>query len=236
MAGPFDFGMSHRRVNGDEIQPHSVLGCGAILTLQTARFLNYIDVMNFMPARITKGLPRRKFTVAEVESFMRKGIIREHERFELIGGEIIPMSPKGNWHESLKQQLLEYFFDNRKQGGRVLRVIPETTFRLSRDTFIEPDVLIYPDSVDLRDISGTNVLLAVEIADSSLKYDLDRKPMLYAHFGIRELWVVDAKKRETTVHREPVDDVYRSVQLFTADQRIVPVLAPEMAVTLEQLR
>jgi Uma2 family endonuclease len=97
-------------------------------------------------------------------------------------------------------------------------------------------VLVYPDAVELKDISGSNVLLAVEIADSSLKYDLDRKPMLYAHFGIRELWVIDAKKRQTTVHREPVDDTYRSVQLFTADQRIVPVLAPEMAVTLDQLR
>ncbi len=192
--------------------------------------------MNFMPARITKGLPRRKFTVVEVEGFVREGIIREHERFELIGGEIIPMSPKGNWHENLKQQLLEHFIDHRRQGGRLLRVIPETTLRLSRNTFIEPDVLIYPDSVDLKDINGTNVLLAVEIADSSLKYDLDRKPMLYAHFGIRELWVIDAKKRETTVHRDPVDGVYASVAVFAKDQRIVPVLAPEMAVTLGQLR
>jgi Uma2 family endonuclease len=206
------------------------------MVLQTMRIFRYGRPMNFMPARITKGLPRRKFTVAEVEGFVRKGVIREHERFELIGGEIIPMSPKGNWHENLKQQLLEHFIDHRKQGGRALRVIPETTFRLSRDTFIEPDVLIYPDSVELKEISGTNVLLAVEIADSSLKYDLERKPMLYAHFGIRELWVIDAKKRETTVHREPVEGRYQSVAMFAADRQVAPVLAPEMAVTLGQLR
>jgi Uma2 family endonuclease len=225
--------MDYRCVIGSRVQPNFLFGCVAIMALQTIRTLRYGCAMNFMPARITKGLPRRKFTVAEVEGFVRKGIIREHERFELIGGEIIPMSPKGNWHENLKQQLLEHFI---RVDAPHLRVIPETTFRLSRNTFIEPDVLIYPNSVILKDISGTNVLLAVEIADSSLKYDLERKPMLYAHFGIRELWVIDAKKRQTTVHRDPVDGVYTSVATFAADQRIVPVLAPEMAVTLDQLR
>jgi Uma2 family endonuclease len=203
------------------------------MTLQTTGIFGYACTMNFMPARITKGLPRRKFSVAEVEGFVRKGIIREHERFELIGGEIIPMSPKGNWHENVKQQILTFMFQN---CPKHLRVIPETTFRLSRDTFIEPDVLIYPDAVELKDISGANVLLAVEIADTSLKYDLERKPMLYAHFGIRELWVIDAKKRETTVHRDPVDGVYISVATFAMDQQIVPVFASEMAVTLDQLR
>jgi Uma2 family endonuclease len=225
--------MGYRRVNGSGVQPNSSFGCGAIMALQTIRALRYVRAMNFMPARITKGLPRRKFTVAEVEGFVRKGIIREHERFELIGGEIIPMLPKGNWHENVKRELNRFLV---KRLPEHLELIPETTFRLSKTTFIEPDFLIYPTEVDLKDLSGGNVLLAIEVADTSLKYDLDRKPMLYAHFGIRELWVVDARKRQTTVHREPADDAYRSVQLFAADQQIVPVFAPEMAVTLDQLR
>jgi Uma2 family endonuclease len=189
--------------------------------------------MNFMPGKITKGLPRRKFTVAEVESFVRKGLIPQKERFELIGGEIIPMSPKGNWHENLKQQLLTHMIDNRSKD---LRIIPETTFRLSRDTFIEPDVLVYPDDVPLSAISGANVLLAIELADSSLSYDLNRKPMLYAHFGIRELWVMDAKKRETTIHRDPADSVYRSITRHGAEVLLTPSLAPQLAVKLSALK
>jgi Uma2 family endonuclease len=117
-----------------------------------------------------------------------------------------------------------------------LRASPETTFRPSRDTFIKPEILICPDSVDLKDISRANVLLAVEIADTSLKYDLHRKPVLHAHFGIPQLGLIDAKKREVTVHRKPAAGVYRSMAAFAADQRIVPTLAPEMSVTLAMLR
>jgi Uma2 family endonuclease len=201
--------------------------------LLSALRIGYHPRMNFMPAKITKGLPRRKFTVAEVERMCRKGLIREDERFELIGGEFVPMSPKGNWHENLKRELNRYLV---KRLPDHLQLIPETTFRLSKDTFIEPDFLIYPSEVDLKDISGSNVLLAIELADTSLAYDLNRKPMLYAHFGIRELWVIDAKKRETTVHREPAGMAYGSVEKCAADRRITPLLAPELAVTLAELR
>jgi Uma2 family endonuclease len=189
--------------------------------------------MNFMPARITRGLPRRKFTVAEIERMCRKGLIAETERFELIGGEIIPMPPKGSWHENVKRELIRYLV---KRLPDHLQLIPETTFRLDKHTFIEPDFLIYPTEVDITAISGANVLLAIEVADSSLRYDLDRKPMLYAHFGIRELWVIDAKKRVTTVHRDPADDAYRSLKLHGENDLLTPHLAPELAVSLGALK
>jgi Uma2 family endonuclease len=189
--------------------------------------------MNFMPAKITRGLPRRKFTVAEVERMVRKGLIAESERFELIAGEIIPMSPKGNWHEHLKQQLNRYLV---KRLPDNLELIPETTLRLSRDTFIEPDFLIYSASVNLKDISGANILLAIEVADSSLAYDLNRKPMLYAHFGIRELWVIDAKQRIATIHRDPAENVYRSIVAYGPAETLTPSFAPELAVSLGAFR
>ncbi len=56
-------------------------------------------------ARVTRaaeGLPRRRFTVAEVEAMVAAGVMKEHERVELIGGELVPMSPKGNRHEVVK--------------------------------------------------------------------------------------------------------------------------------------
>ena len=60
-------------------------------------------------ARVTsaaEGLPRRRFTVAEVEAMVAAGVMEEDERVELIGGELVPMSPKGNHHEVLKTALL----------------------------------------------------------------------------------------------------------------------------------
>ena len=57
-----------------------------------------------------EGLPRRRWSVAEIREMMAKGIILEDERFELIGGEVVPMSPKGNRHELVKQALQQYWF------------------------------------------------------------------------------------------------------------------------------
>ncbi len=56
-----------------------------------------------------EGMPRRRFTVAELEAMVAAGILDEDERIELIGGEVVPMSPKGNHHESLKHALTTYW-------------------------------------------------------------------------------------------------------------------------------
>ncbi len=104
--------------------------------------------------------------------------------------------------------------------------MPETTFRLSEDTYLEPDVIIYPRTSGLRGLTGANVLLVVEIADSSLRYDVGRKAALYASFGIRELWVIDAVRLTTRIFREPAVDGYRDVSDFGPTDQLSPLIAP----------
>jgi Uma2 family endonuclease len=179
-------------------------------------------------ARVTcaaEGLPRRRFTVAEVEAMVAAGVMEEDERVELIGGELVPMSPKGSRHEVVKTALLAQWY--RASPGDIL-LTPETTFRLSDDTYLEPDVVVYPRTSGLRGLTGANVLLVVEIADSSLRYDTGRKAALYASFGIRELWVIDAVRLTTRVFREPAADGYRSASDFGPADRITPLIAPEV--------
>ena len=94
------------------------------------------------------------------------------------------MSPKGLAHEVLKTALLRRWY---RASPDDFGLVPETTFRLSEDTYLEPDVVIYPRTSEIRGLSASNVLLVVEIADSSLSYDTGRKAALYASFGIREL-------------------------------------------------
>src|SRR5574340_689590 len=112
-------------------------------------------------ARVTsaaEGLPRRRFTVAEVEAMVAAGVMEEDERVELIGGELVPMSPKGNHHEVMKVALLARWY--RARPDEVL-LTPETTFRLSEDTYLEPDVPVYSSSLQPKDLRGSNVLLIV---------------------------------------------------------------------------
>ncbi len=109
-----------------------------------------------------EGLPRRRFTVAEVEAMVAAGVMEEDERVELIGGELVPMSPKGNHHEVVKTALLRRWF---RAAPAEIELTPETTFRLSEDTYLEPDVVIYPRTTGIRGLAADNVLLVVEIAE-----------------------------------------------------------------------
>jgi Uma2 family endonuclease len=179
-----------------------------------------------------EGLPRRRFTLADLERMAAAGILREDERIELIGGEIVPMSPKGNHHEILKTALTIYWA--RKLPGDLL-FTNETTFRLSPDTYLEPDFVFYPKASGWEGLNAATARLVVEVADSSLAYDLGRKAGLDATFGIRELWVVDAVNLTTRIHREPTPVGYRSAVDYAPGQRLVPELVSALAVTLSEL-
>ncbi len=180
-----------------------------------------------------EGLHRRRFTVAEVEAMVAAGVMEEDERVELIGGELVPMSPKGIRHEVMKAALLRRWY---RVVPDELDLVSETTFRLSEDTYLEPDVVIYPRTSGLRGLTGANVLLVVEIADSSLTYDIGRKALLYASFGIRELWVIDAVRLAMRVFHEPAADGYRNARDVGPADRLVPLIAPEaFALRLDEL-
>ncbi|NJM35352.1 MAG: Uma2 family endonuclease [Rhodomicrobium sp.] len=185
-----------------------------------------------MTTTAAEGLPRRCFTVAELEKMTAAGILLEDERLELIGGDIVPMSPKGKQHEALKAALLAHWYSNRPPE---IMLIPETTLRLSKDTYLEPDVVVYRRSDGLDNLNAETALLVVEIADTSLKYDLDVKTRIYSGFGVDELWVIDAVKLTTRIHRGPTPTGYRSVSDWPASQELVPSRVSDLKLTLSSL-
>jgi Uma2 family endonuclease len=185
-----------------------------------------------MTTTAAEGMPRRRFTVAEIEQMTAAGILLEDERIELIGGEIVPMQAKGHHHEILKAALNIYW-------ARVLPAdllfITETTFRFSEDTYLEPDFVVYPKATGWKGLNAATARLVVEIADSSLAYDLGRKAGLYAAFGITELWVINAVTLETRIHRDPTKTGHRSVTDLLPTRRLVPELVAALAVVLSEL-
>lgn len=188
--------------------------------------------MNAPLTTAAEGLPRRAFTVKEVERMVEVGLIAEDERIELIGGEIVPMLPKGNHHEVLKTMLLSRWY---RMVPADLMLTPETTFRLSKDTYLEPDVVVYRLADGLKRLDGGTALLCLEIADSSLAYDLHRKPAIYASFGVAELWVIDAVRRLTHVHRRPEPGGYGSVTVHPGSETLVPLRAPALTLRIDDL-
>lgn len=169
-------------------------------------------VAEFLPmpetTQAAEGMPRRPWTVAEIEAMVRAGIIAEDERFELIGGEVVPMLPEGGRHEMVKVELNRHF---QKTAPDNLTIAQETTLRLDDRSFLEPDFCIFPRAILPGDMRGHDVLLAVEVSDSSLAYDRGRKLGVYAAFGIPEVWVIEAASLVTHVHRRLGAEGYRAV-------------------------
>lgn len=160
------------------------------------------------------------------------GIIDEKERFELIGGEIVPMSPKGVWHENVKRALARFWY---KALPPELDLLPETTLRIAPTEFREPDFVIWPSSVPVKDLNPTHLLLTVEVADSSLNYDLGAKASYYASLGLQDYWVIDAKRLVTRIHRAPSGSSFTSITDHPADALLTPLLVPALAVRLTDL-
>ncbi len=179
-----------------------------------------------------EGLPRRAFTVAEIEAIVAAGIFAEDERFELIGGEVVPMLPKGGRHQMVKLELNRHF---QKIAPDDLHIAQETTLRLDQRSFVEPDFCLFPRNIFPSDMRGHDVLLAIEVADTSMTYDRGRKIGVYAAYGIPEVWVVDANSLVTYVYRQLGAEGYRSQSEAGPREELRCVRAPKIAMCLETL-
>jgi len=179
--------------------------------------------------RAAEGFDRRSFTVAEILRMQDAGIISEDENFELIEGEIVPMQAKTHIHELLKSALT----------AAVVRALPdplwfgvETTVYLAASTFVEPDIVVYRKGIKLEDVKGSDILLAIEVAATSLAYDRGLKAQLYARHGFRELWVVDAARRATFVHQGPQNGGWRSIVERGPDEALTHEALPGFSIRL----
>ncbi len=180
-----------------------------------------------------EGLPRLAWTVEEFDSLAEHGFLTEDDRIELIGGELVPMSPKGNRHEVVRGDLALWFSRNVSLNTKVY---VEPGWRADLTNYLEPDILIFPDSLGLGELPGSEVLLVVEVAHSSLAYDTGHKAKTYARLGVREYWVVNAKTLETIVHLEPGAEGYGKVSTFGPSKTLAPLALPDLTVSLGALK
>src|SRR5215831_3008495 len=164
-----------------------------------------------------EGLPRWCWTVAEIERLAATGFFNEYDRFELLGGEIVPISPKGRRHEIVREELTFRFTKSAPPG---IFVAAEPQFNLSPDTYTVPDILIRPAAIKTPDLRGGDALLVVEVADTSLCYDLKSKVPLYALHGIPEYLVINALTLMTTVHLRPTGKTYDVIEELPPDARL----------------
>jgi Uma2 family endonuclease len=184
-------------------------------------------------AQGAEGLPRRQWTIADIERMQEAEIIERRERFELIGGEIVPMAPKGAAHETVKKELNKFWAKALPAG---IDMVTGTTLHISSHDFLEPDFIFWPQAVPLKDVRAEHILLLVEVADSSLSYDLGRRAQIYASLGILEYWAIDAVRRATHIHRAiTAQSQFAAAAIEPFTQRLTPFLVPALAVCLADI-
>lgn len=173
---------------------------------------------------------RRRFTADEYVRMAEAGILGEDERIELIRGEILIMSPIGMRHNAFVDRF-NYLLVTAL--GRRAWVRVQGSVRLFPDTMPEPDLAVLRRR-DYRTAHPTpeDILLVIEVAESSLAYDRGRKASLYAEAGIAEYWVADAEGEAIEVHREPDGRRYRQSVRLTGAATASPLAFPDVAVRL----
>jgi len=162
------------------------------------------------------------------------GLLTEDDRVELIEGEILVMPPIGEDHFGHVNQFTDVFYAFR---GRAV-IHAQNPVRLGLKTEPQPDIVLLRFRKDFyrgKMPGPDDVLLLVEIADSSLSYDRNTKLPLYAKAGIPEYWIVDLIHREIVVHRDPNRSRYRSVQRLKHGDSIAPVAFPDDVLAVADL-
>ena len=176
-------------------------------------------------------------TATEFTRMGETGVFAEDERLELIEGEIIEMSPIG-----------------RRHAGRVRFLINLLTRRLAEDEAVidaqdplilgdlsepQPDLALLKPHADFyadEHPRPSDVLLLIEVADTSLTYDREIKIPIYARHGVPEVWIADLTAAAVEVYRQPTAEGYARIErLEVSDASLSPQLLPELSVTVQQL-
>lgn len=167
----------------------------------------------------------RRWTFDEYLRLAEEGIIGPDERTELIDGEIVPMSPTGPRHKAVTLRLNTWL--NRLLVDEAL-VRMQDTLWLPGPVGTLPDISVLryrPDFYEEEEDGPADVLLVIEVSESSLSYDRGVKRSRYAGAGIPEYWLVDLRRNEVIVYRAPEGGEYREEQRYRAGEKwISPAL------------
>lgn len=177
---------------------------------------------------------RYRLTVTEYHRLGKHRIFDEDSRIELIEGDLIAMPPIGGQHAGHLDRIAQPIFRQITQG--IVRI--QSPIRLNDCSEPEPDLTIlrYRDNFYTRaHPTPADVLLIIEIADSTLRYDQDIKVPLYAKAGIPEVWLLDLINRRVAIYRYPSTDGYRQIQFPAPDEQISPSLLPELTLRIAEL-
>ena len=185
------------------------------------------------PLELEKSPP---LSVEEFLEVARRQGWDEDTRVELLDGEIVWMSPIGDPHAACVSRLNRLF--TRRYADDVALVSPQNPVRVSQIDLPQPDLALLKPRADYYSSSTPrpeDVLVLVEVADTTVRTDLGRKARIYAAAGVQEYWVIDLNSRSIYVHRQPSGGAYAARAVLSNSDHLSAQFAPDVSFTADEM-
>ena len=180
--------------------------------------------------------PRRLFTVRDFYQMAEARILRDDDRVELLAGEVVEMTPIGSRHAASVDRLHRMLHDGLVESSVIVRV--QNPIRLDEHSEPQPDLAVMRFRSDFyRDAhpGPADVLLTIEVADTSAELDREVKAPLYARAGIPEVWVVDLAARAVDVYRGASPQGYGYHRRMGLADRLMPDQLPTFQIAVSDV-
>lgn len=177
----------------------------------------------------------RRFTREEYHLMAKAGILAPTDRTELLDGEISLMSPIGSGHQGMLNTLNTFFMT---RLAAVTIVSLRGPLAAADDSEPQPDLMLLRPRADFYRAghpTPRDVLLLIEVADTSVALDRGAKLALYARAGVAEYWVIDLPRATLIVHKRPTGEEYADVKQLDRNATIAPDAFPDCRITLADL-
>jgi Uma2 family endonuclease len=178
---------------------------------------------------------RLRVTTERYQKMVETGVLTKYDRVELIEGEILEMAPIGRKHSSLTARLNERFVLALAQSATVIVGGPVNLGQFSEP---QPDLMLLRRRADFyweRIPEAADILLLIEVSDSSLAFDQGAKRALYARNAVPEYWVIDVQARLVVAYLEPTETGYTRTLEYAAAECVSPQAFPELKLTVSEI-
>jgi len=178
---------------------------------------------------------RKLFTTTEYHQLIETGVLKEDDRFELLNGEIIEISPIGPRHAACVNRMNTLLSDKARKRAVVSIQNPMT---LSDYSEPQPDFALLKPKADFyasAHPTPADALVIIEVADSNVETDRRNKIPTYAFAGVREVWLIDLVNDRIEVHSNPFKGVYQEVRIIQRGQNLTSPSFPALKLKADEI-
>ncbi|HEX5368737.1 MAG TPA: Uma2 family endonuclease [Dehalococcoidia bacterium] len=185
---------------------------------------------------MTVQLARRMFTIDDYYRMAQAGILHEDDRVELIRGEIVQMAAIGSRHAAAVNRINQLLFE--KVAGAAIVAVQNPIRLEAQESSPQPDFALLkprPDFYADRHPGPDDVLLVIEVADSSEDVDRLVKAPLYAEADVREFWIVALNDGVVETYQDPAGGRYGTLRTFHRGDELSPKSLPQIKLGVDQI-